>query len=214
MSEPKRPITLGELAAGVRDDLLQWDRGIVGTFIGLLWKPGRVIRGFLEDRDERYAKPWRYLIFGVLANVAAAWFVLDSLGYREALGIEQQSDRIAFILDNAAIITLVVLPFVALVMRICFIGLNVRYIDALVALFYTQGQVNLFSVLSVATMALTGSQAANAPFIALTLIYFVWAWASFASGPWWRRLVAAVLTLVAGQIINGAIVYALVTLLT
>jgi Protein of unknown function (DUF3667) len=213
MSGPKRPITLGELAAGVRDDLFQWDRGIVGTFIGLLWKPGRVIRGFLEDRDERYAKPWRYLIFGVLANVAAAWFVLDNLGYRDALGIARQSDQIGFILDNAAIITLVVLPLVALIMRVCFLGLNVRYIDALVALFYTQGQVNLFGVMSVAGMALARSQAANVPFIALTLIYFIWAWASFASGPWWRRLLAAALTLVAGQIINGAIVYAVVLLL-
>lgn len=213
MSETKRPITLSELAAGVRDDLFQWDRGIVGTFIGLLWKPGRVIRGFLDDRDERYAKPWRYLIFGVLANVAAAWFVLDNLGYRETLGLQQQSDQIAFVLDNAAVITLIVLPLVALLMRLCFIGLNVRFIDALVALFYTQGQVNLLGVMSVAAMALTNSQAANVPFVALTLIYFVWAWASFASGPIWRRVLAAVLTLVLGQVINGLIVYAIVTYL-
>jgi hypothetical protein len=154
-----------ELAAGVRDDLFQWDRGIVGTFIGLLWKPGRVIRAFIEERDERYAKPWRYLIFGVLANVAAAWFVLDNLGYRETLGLNQQSDRVNFLLDNAALITLLALPIVALAMRICFIGLNVRCIDALVALFYTQGQVNLIGVASVAAMALSGSQAANIPFV-------------------------------------------------
>jgi hypothetical protein len=213
MSETKRPITLSELAAGVRDDLFQWDRGIVGTFIGLLWKPGRVIRGFLDDRDERYAKPWRYLIFGVLANVAAAWFVLDNLGYRETLGLQQQSDQIAFVLDNGAVITLIVLPLVALLMRLCFSGLKVRFIDALVALFYTQGQVNLLGVISVAAMALTNSQAANVPFVALTLIYFVWAWASFASGPIWRRVLAAVLTLVLGQVINGLIVYAIVTYL-
>lgn len=213
MSEAKRPITLGELAAGVRDDLFQWDRGIVGTFIGLVWKPGRVIRGFLEERDERYAKPWRYLIFGVLANVAAAWFVLDNLGYRETLTTPNQSEQVAFVLDNAAIITLVVLPLVALTMRLCFIGLHVRFIDALVALFYTQGQVNLFGVVSVATMALTNSQAANLPFVALTLVYFVWAWASFATGPIWRRVLAAVLTLVLGQIINGLIVYGVLTIL-
>ncbi|MEZ5960723.1 MAG: DUF3667 domain-containing protein [Hyphomonadaceae bacterium] len=211
MSETKRPLTLGELAAGVRDDLFQWDRGLVGTFIGLLWKPGRVIRGFIEDRDERYAKPWRYLIFGVLANVAATWFVLDNLGYRERLGLGGQSEQIAFLLDNAAVITLVVLPLVALSMRLCFIGLNVRYIDALVALFYTQGQVNLFGVASVAAMALLNSQAANPAFVALTLIYFVWAWSSFASGPIWRRVLASVLTLVLGQVINGVIVYGVVT---
>lgn len=214
MSEPKRPITLGELAAGVRDDLFQWDRGSVGTFVRLLWKPGRVIRGFLEDRDERYAKPWRYLIFGIVANVAAAWFVLDNLGYRESLALGHQSEDIAFVLDNAALITLAVLPLVALVMRICFIGLNVRYLDALVALFYTQGQVNLFGVLSVAAMALTNSQAANLPFVALTLIYFVWAWASFASGTAWRRVLAAIATLALGQVINGLVVYGVITYLS
>lgn len=127
--------------------------------------------------------------------------------------MQQQSDQIAFVLDNAAVITLIVLPLVALLMRLCFIGLNVRFIDALVALFYTQGQVNLVGVMSVAAMALTNSQAANVPFVALTLIYFVWAWASFASGPIWRRVLAAVLTLVLGQVINGLIVYAIVTYL-
>lgn len=213
MSEAKHPLTFRELAAGVRDDLFQWDRGIVGTFIGLIWKPRRVIRGFLYERDERYANPWRYLIFSVLANVAAAWFVLDNLGYRETLGIERQSDQIAFVLDNAAIITLAVLPMVALIMRLCFVGLNVRYIDALVVLFYTQGQVNLLGVTSVATMAITTSQTANIPFIALTLIYLIWAWTSFASGPIWRRVLAAMLTLIFGQAINGALVYAVVTYL-
>ena len=212
MPRPAR-ITVRELAAGVRDDLLQWDRGIVGTFIGLLWNPGHVIRAFLEERDERYAKPWRYLVFGVLVNVAAAWFVLDNLGYRETLGLNQQSEQINVLLDNAAFITLLVLPIVALVMRVCFMGLNVRYIDAMVTLFYTQGQVNLFGVASVAAMALSGSQAANVPFVVLTLIYFLWAWASVASGPLWRRVLAAALTLILGQIVNGAIVYAVVAFL-
>lgn len=213
MNEVRRPITYRELAAGVRDDLFQWDRGLVGTCIGLFWKPGRLIRSFLEDRDDRYAKPWRYLLFGVLANVTAAWFVLDNLGYRERLGIESQSEPLAFILDNAAILTLGVLPIVALAMRLCFIGLNVRYLDALVALFYIQGQVNLLSVASLAIVALTSSQAMNVPLLALTLIYFIWAAAAFASGPVWRRVLAAILTLILGQAINGALVHVLVTYL-
>jgi len=84
----------------------------------------------------------------------------------------------------------------------------VRYIDALIVLFYSQGQVNLLGVLSLAIMAATGSQIANVPITIAALLYFVWAWASFAVGPWWRRLLAALLTLIAGQAINGAIVYA------
>lgn len=210
MTEPaeRGPVTLGEIARGVRDDLLQWDRGLVGTFIALVWKPGAVARGFIFEHDERWAKPWRYLLFGVLANVAATWFVLDNLNYRERLGISAQVDELAFLLDNAALVTLFVLPFVALAMRLCFLGLRVRYIDALIVLFYSQGQVNLLGVLSLAIMAATGSQIANVPITIAALLYFVWAWASFAVGHWWRRLLAALLTLIAGQAINGAIVYA------
>jgi hypothetical protein len=209
-----RPITLRELAAGVRDDLLQWDRGLLGTFIGLTWKPGRVIRGFIEDRDERYSKPWRYLLFSVVAYVAATWFVLDNLGLRAELGLDQNRDQIAFLLDNAAILTLAILPFAAVIMRVCFIGLNVRYIDALVALFYTQGQTNLYGVLSVALLALTHSQAANVPISIAIIVYLFWAWAAFARGPWWRRLLASFLTLVGAQAMSGLLVYAAVRFLT
>lgn len=215
MTEPaeRGPVTLGELARGVRDDLLQWDRGLIGTFIAMIWKPGAVARGFIFERDDRWAKPWRYLLFGVLVNVAATWFVLDNLNYRERLGISDRVDQLAFLLDNAAIVTLIVLPLVALAMRVCFLGLKMRYIDALIVLFYTQGQVNLLGALSLALMAATGSQAANVPITIAVLVYFLWAWASFAVGAWWRRLLAALLTLVAGQAINGAVVYGALHLL-
>ncbi|MBX3429234.1 MAG: DUF3667 domain-containing protein [Hyphomonadaceae bacterium] len=211
MTEGARPgrITLRELAAGVRDDLLQWDRGIVGAFVGLIWNPAAVIRGFIEDRNDRFAKPWRYLLFTVVAYVATTWFVLDNLGFRTELGLEQHQDQVAFLLDNAAILTLLVLPFAALVMRVCFIGLNVRYIDALIALFYTQGQTNLYGVMSLVILALSHSQAANLPISAAIVAYLFWAWAAFARGPWWRRLLASLLTLVGAQVISALIVSAI-----
>lgn len=208
MSEPaeRGPITLGELARGVRDDFLQWDRGLVGTFITMCWRPARVPRALIYERDDRYTSPWRYLLFAVLASITASWFVLDVLDYRTRLGIENQMQQASFLMDNAALLTLITLPVVALAMRICFIGLKVRYIDAVIVLFYTQGQANLFGIIALAVLAATGSTAANLPVTAAVMLYFIWAWASFATGPWWRRILAAALTLITGQFINATIV--------
>lgn len=204
----RRPITLREFAAGVRDDLFQLDRGLIGTFIDLAWRPGHTVRAFTVERDPRYAKPWRYLLFGVVAAISATWFVLDILGYRARLGLPAAAEDISFVVDNAALLTLITLPIVALVMRLCFVGLKLRYLDALIVLFYTQGQVNLYGLAALAGIAATNSQIADIPVTVGVLSYLIWAWAACAAGPWWRRLLAALLTLVGGQLINNVIVYA------
>ncbi len=216
MSAPddRGPVTLGELAAGLRDDFLQWDRGLIGTFIALLWKPGAVARSFIETRDPRWSKPWRYLLVAVVLNIAATWFVLDYLDFRNRLGINAQVEQASALLDNAALVTLIVLPIVALLMRVCFIGLSVRYVDALIVLFYTQAQVVLFGLVALAVLAITGSQAAAMPVSIVIVAYFIWAWASFARGPWWRRILGAVLTLILGQIVNAIVVTAALRLLS
>lgn len=215
MSEPAQrgPITLGELASGVRDDFLQWDRGLVGTFIAMCWRPARVPRALIYDRDDRYTSPWRYLLFAVLASITGSWLVLDVLDYRTRLGLESQMQQASFLMDNAALLTLITLPIIALAMRLCFLGLKVRYIDAIIVLFYTQGQANLFGLIALAVLAITGSTVANLPVTVAVMFYLIWAWASFATGPWWRRIIAAVLTLVGGQIINSLIVLGALRLL-
>lgn len=201
------PVTLGEVVAGIRDEFTQWDRGLIGTFLAMAWKPAAVARAFLQDRDPRYAKPWRYLIFSIVVNVAATWFVLDQLGMRERLGLRaEHGAQIAFILDNAAVLTLLILPLAAAAMRLLFVGLRVRYVDALVVMFYAQAQSNLYSLLALASLALLGSNVADIPITIFVVLYMLWAWASFATGPWWRRILAAVLTLIAAQALNAGVV--------
>lgn len=209
------PVTLGEMAAGVRDEFTQWDRGLIGTFIAMAWKPASVAWAFLQDRDPRYAKPWRYLVFSIVVNVAATWFVLDQLGFRERLGLRAEHNaQLAFILDNAAVLTLLVLPLAAVAMRLFFLGLQVRYVDALVVMFYTQAQSNLYSLVSLAGLAMLGAGVTDIPLTIFVVAYMLWAWASFASGPWWRRILAAALTLVAAQALNAAVVLLAVRLFT
>lgn len=205
--QPQGPVTLRELLGGIRDEFLQWDRGLIGTFIALLWRPASVARGFLNDRDPRYVKPWRYLVVSIAVSVAAQWFAFDQLGLRAQLSDpERQMRQASFLLDNAALLTLVVLPLIAAAMRLFYIGLKVRYVDTLVLLCYTQGQTNLLRLTGIALLALNAHAYAQMALGVALIAYLVWAWAGFGAGPWWRRLLAALLSLVAAEAINTAVV--------
>jgi hypothetical protein len=201
------PVTLAELVGGMRDEFLQWDRGLVGTFLALMWRPALVVRAYVIDRDPRYAKPWRYLIFSIFVSIAAVWLARSVFG-PGSRHVAVQQDHVSFLMDNAAWLTGAVLPIAALAMRLAFIGLNLRFVDCLVALCYTQGQVNLVGILSIVANSVTGSSLLDAPLSVAIVLYLVWAWAAVAQGPLWRRLAAAVVSLVAAQLINAAIVLA------
>jgi hypothetical protein len=191
----------------MRDEFLQWDRGLVGTFLALMWRPASVVRAYVIGRDARYSKPWRYLIFSIFVSIAAVWLARNGFapGSRH---VAVQQDQTSFLMDNAAWLTGAVLPIVAFAMRIAFIGLNMRFVDCLVALCYTQGQVNLVGILSVVANSVIRSSALDAPLSIAIVLYLVWAWADVAQGPLWRRLAAAIVSLVAAQLINAAIVLA------
>lgn len=196
------------MAGGIRDDFLQWDRGLIGTFVTLCWRPARVPRAYIYERDTGFTAPWRYLLFAVLVSVTATWLVIKNVDLPQQTPVASGNAHLGFLLDNAALLTLLTLPIFALAMRICFIGLRVRYVDALVVLFYTQGHIDLLSLGSLGVLALTKSEAAAAWLQPVLLIYFVWACAAFAKGPWWWRVLAAFATLVACQLVNAAVVYA------
>jgi hypothetical protein len=175
--------------------------------VALMWRPASVVRAYIVDRDARYSKPWRYLVFSIFVSVAVVWLARNGLG-PGSHHIAVQRDQVSFLMDNAAWLTGAVLPIVALAMRIAFIGLNLRFVDCLVALCYTQGQVNLVGILSAVANSVTRSSALDAPLSIVIVLYLVWAWASVAQGPLWRRIAAAVVSLVAAQLTNAAIVLA------
>ncbi len=116
-----------------------------------------------------------------------------------------RQDHVAFVIDNAAWLTGAVLPIAALAMRVAFIGLGMRFVDCLVTLAYTQGQVNLLGIVPLAA-SVAGWGGSEAPLSIGIALYLVWAWASVSKGPFWRRLIAAILSLIAAQLINAAIV--------
>src|SRR5262249_5609713 len=120
----------------------------------------------------------------------------------------EQMRQAAFVLDHAVILSVIAIPLIALVMRLFFIGLKLRYVDALVLLCYTQGQASLFGIVSGLAPALGAPIMVGAAASGFALVCFLWAWATAATGPWWRRLLSAFLTLIVGEALNTALILA------
>ncbi|HTA64431.1 MAG TPA: DUF3667 domain-containing protein [Xanthomonadaceae bacterium] len=201
------PITLRDIGHELREDYLQWHSGALGTLVDLTLRPDRVARAYLFERDERYVRPLRYLLASVAVTMAVSWYALGRLQARDHAGVHASSlQGVSFVVNHAELLTLLMLPILAAIMRGAFHGLRVRYIDALVVLAYTQAQVNLASLLLLGTMAVSDNPLWQVPSMAAMLFYLLWAWAGFAQGPAWRRWLAACATLVLGQAINFLVV--------
>lgn len=66
-------LSVREFAQDVANELLQGDRGLPYTLATLTLRPQQVLRDWIERRDARYTRPFRYfLIAGALAVVAFA----------------------------------------------------------------------------------------------------------------------------------------------
>ena len=207
------PVTLREIAAEFGDEFLSWDRGLPGTFIALFARPAAVARAYLIERSHKYTRPLRYLLLSIALSLLANWWAYD---YRAAAQLltaqEQQLRESVFLVEHAALLTLLILPLVALAMRAAFAGLQVRYVDALVLLGYTQAQVNLVSLAIPLWHATVGTRLLDLPVTLVLVVYLVWAWASNAQGRGWRRWSAAMLAFILAQTINAAVVSLMVWL--
>ena len=201
------PVTLREIAAEFGDEFLSWDRGLPGTFFALFVRPARVVRAYLDERSRRYTRPLRYLLLSVALGLLANWWAYDHGDAERLLSPqEQQLRQSAFLIEHAALMTLLILPLVAVGMRLAFAGLGLRYVDALVLLGYTQAQVNLVSLVIPLWHATVGSRVLDVPVVIAVIGYLIWAWASTARGRAWRRWLSAVIAFVLAQAINAGVV--------
>lgn len=208
MAEPgdKGLVTLREIGAEFSAEYLQWDRGLPGTFRAVTLRPATVARAYLARRGDRYVRPLRYLLLSILASVSVSWLVFERIGLPRGTDAEA-SRQVPFLLEHAALLTLAVLPLVALLLRATFHGLGVRYVDALVLLGYTQAQVNWFGVLGPLLLLAGAPQAVPVALGVLIVLWVLYGWATFGIGPAWRRWLAALASLLLGQALNGVVVY-------
>jgi hypothetical protein len=62
-------LTLAYLARRTQQELFDLDRGLLGTFWDLLWRPGRVTTAFIDGRPARYYSPARYFVIVIAVTV-------------------------------------------------------------------------------------------------------------------------------------------------
>jgi len=200
---PAEPVTLRELLLDARDELLQWERGLPGTLRWLLQRPALVVRSFVWQRSPRFVRPLRFLLLSVAVFVLTDWFIHQQLGLKV---VDGKRDAFAdFLLEHIAVLQVLLLPLMALLMRLLFQGLQLRYVDALVTLGYSQAMVNLASALLLLLLVWWPANVLlQAGHTVLVVIYVLWAWASTGIGPAWRRWLAAVATLLLAQTLNAA----------
>lgn len=208
-----KSLSLREVFDEINEEFFSLDRGLPGTFLRLCWRPREVIRAYLDERSRRFTRPLRYLLIAIALSLLVGWLAYDHFGAVFVLGeTERRIRESEWLVEHSALLTLLFLPLLAVVIRLCFFGLNVRYIDALVTLGYTQAQVHLFSLILPIWHASVGNRWIDLPVTGLVLAYLVWAWSSVADGPLWRRLPAAVLALILAQTLNGLMVAGLLWL--
>ncbi|WP_157591331.1 DUF3667 domain-containing protein [Permianibacter aggregans] len=201
--QPNNPVTLREILQETRDEVLQWDHGLPGTLHWLLRQPALVIRHYLWQRSGRFTRPLRFLLLSVAVTILMDWLVHRQLGWRSL--VTPAADLDNFLIENSAVLLLLILPIIALVFRLCFFGLQIRYVDALVTLAYTQGLINFFGALMILLLPLAPAQRIVLIVVTLMMMmYTLWAWSSVAVGPVWRRWLAALGALVLAQVANAA----------
>lgn len=119
----------------VSETVFQIERGFFKTVIDLFWRPGYAMREYLEGKRREYYKPLAYALM-----LSTAYFLFTNLfgletffgqavtgfnaGYKEGVKGDFKLD-LNVILDNYAIITLMLIPLYALAMYIAFF--NKRY---------------------------------------------------------------------------------------
>lgn len=201
---PPTSLTLRQVWQEFADDVLSLDRGLPATFLALCTRPAEVARRYLATRDPRLARPLRYLLTAMTLNLAVAWALFDR-PVGQPIG-EADRSQVRFLLEHSLLLLLIVIPLLALLMRLLFARLQVRLIDALVVLAYTQAQVVLLTTLAGLLASAWSSEKVLVVGSLVAAAYLVWAWSSFAQGSAWLRWSAALLMLVLGQVVNDLVV--------
>ncbi len=204
---PRGALTVGEIWQDLADGLFSFERGLPYTFATLWWKPATQARRYLATRDPALIRPLRYLLVAVAVYSALTWALLSQFADFAELGATgQQVAQTELVLRHAAWLVLLILPLIALLMRVLAWRSPLRFIDALVLLAYAQAQVLLGQALLVVPVAVFGSNLLAQIVGTLISLYMVFAIATFIPTRRWWAWIAAVLTVVLGTLANAVIV--------
>lgn len=207
-SPKKQDVTVQALLHEVKNEYLQLEHGLLATFLMLLRRPSDVVFAYINRTSNAYTRPLAFLMASVGISLFINWLVFERLAIEYPLETGGgEADR--FIRDYLMALTLLILPLIALCMRLFFWRLSLSYVAALVVLAYTQAIVNLINSLLLLPLILLYEPFVKlAPLMNLGLLcYVMWAWAGCARGHVLLRWGAAFMSVLAAQVLNVGLLW-------
>jgi hypothetical protein len=147
-------LSLGYLARRTRHEVFDLDRGLLGTFRDLLWRPARVTSAFIEGHPARYYSPARYFLIVIALTVLIGSTrapVLDEGMIRVFQGSGLFADRdhaAAWVADWNALLYTPLMLCLALSLRYFFRARGLNLAEQLVIATYGWSQLLLVGLLS------------------------------------------------------------------
>lgn len=172
-------LTLRGVALETVTSVVDVDRGLLHTAIGMTVRPGTVVRDWLAGRTVRYTGPARYFALLVALVVLVYVNVGATAGFTDAAGAGGKAEEVArFLQTHMNLLIAVNVPFSALATWVVYRRHGLNYAEHLVMNLYTNAHQSLL---------LIPFCAAGVAFGELPLLMAVYSLAGFAYLAWAAR---------------------------
>ena len=213
----------------LQNDLFDFDRGLVYTFIQLWVHPGKTVRSYVNGRTKTYYSPLKYLIFwGAVALLVMqvnltksnAEKSVEELIYNDHAFLSDESFEDLGLLyatslrDYTNIYYIFLVPFLTVVSSIIYYRKKYHFAELMVMYLYLAGQI-VFMVAALALVAmLTGPEYASIPaMVSLLFILYLMikSHKEFFEERWVTTIIKSLFILYTGQIVYLMAAYLVVS---
>ncbi|HEX8394996.1 MAG TPA: DUF3667 domain-containing protein [Longimicrobium sp.] len=139
-------LTVRGVAANVFSSVVDVDRGLLHTVVGLTVRPGQVVRDYLGGRTVPYTGPGRY--FAILVTLVVLVYVQGGPAAELARlsGASGQAGALQFLQTHMNLLIAVNVPFSALATRVVYRRSGLNYAEHIVYNLYTAAHQSLLLI--------------------------------------------------------------------
>jgi len=200
-------LTMGAIGHEVVHALFHLDHSILALLKGLLLRPGRLARDYVEGRRKRYFGPFGFLV--VTAGIAT--FFIAITGAQWFAPITDSAVQ-GMLTRHINLVILLQTPVLTGLCTLLFWNERLNFAEHLVLVAYTAGIRMLYmSFFAAPVMHFTGRTAADPALIVgyygVWLAYFAVAAAQFYRGARWASALKAVVAGLLNQVLTGVGIY-------
>jgi hypothetical protein len=200
-------LTLGSIGHDVMHALFHVDHSIFALLKGLLLRPGRVARDYVEGRRKRYFGPFGFVV--ITAGLATLFVAITGAQWFAPI---TDSEAQAILTRHINLVVLLQTPVLTTLCLLLFWKQRLHFAEHMVLVAYTAGVRMLYlSFVAAPLMHLTGRTAADPVFIAgyygPWLAFFAFAAVQFYGGTPWASALKAVVAGIVNQLLTAAGIY-------